>query len=158
MQKDLIYDIGMHNGENTEYYLKRGFRVIAVEANPTEDGLLYALRALGKTSDRTQSQSPFEVENATKFYPKIVTARIRAQEGLFITCPNLEAPLDHVLPARWRIEIVSIPAERKNHLRYELFRLGIHQSSLFPDLDGLAARIRWQHTVSSPFDDDPTSS
>ena len=35
MHKDLIYDIGMHNGENTEYYLKRGFRVIAVEANPT---------------------------------------------------------------------------------------------------------------------------
>ena len=35
MHQDLIYDIGMHNGENTEYYLKRGFRVVAVEANPT---------------------------------------------------------------------------------------------------------------------------
>lgn len=30
----LIYDVGMHRGEDTEYYLKKGFRVIAFEANP----------------------------------------------------------------------------------------------------------------------------
>jgi FkbM family methyltransferase len=29
-----IYDVGMHRGEDTEYYLKKGFRVIAFEANP----------------------------------------------------------------------------------------------------------------------------
>lgn len=32
---DLIFDIGMHIGEDTEFYLKKGFRVVAVEANPT---------------------------------------------------------------------------------------------------------------------------
>ncbi|MCJ2541348.1 FkbM family methyltransferase [Thermostichus vulcanus] len=31
---DLIFDIGMHKGEDTDFYLKRGFRVIAFEANP----------------------------------------------------------------------------------------------------------------------------
>ena len=31
---NLIYDIGMNNGDDTAYYLQRGFRVIAVEANP----------------------------------------------------------------------------------------------------------------------------
>lgn len=31
--KDLIYDVGMHTGEDTEYYLKKGFRVVAFEAN-----------------------------------------------------------------------------------------------------------------------------
>lgn len=30
----LIYDLGAHVGQDTEYYLKRGFRVVAVEANP----------------------------------------------------------------------------------------------------------------------------
>jgi FkbM family methyltransferase len=30
----LIYDVGMHNGDDTEYYLWRGFRVLAIEANP----------------------------------------------------------------------------------------------------------------------------
>jgi FkbM family methyltransferase len=33
MQK-LIFDIGMHIGRDTEFYLKKGFRVVAVEANP----------------------------------------------------------------------------------------------------------------------------
>lgn len=31
---DLIYDIGMHKGEDTAYYLKKGFRVVGFEANP----------------------------------------------------------------------------------------------------------------------------
>jgi FkbM family methyltransferase len=31
---DLIYDVGMHKGEDTAYYLKKGFRVIGFEANP----------------------------------------------------------------------------------------------------------------------------
>ena len=30
----LIFDIGAHVGEDTELYLKKGFRVVAVEANP----------------------------------------------------------------------------------------------------------------------------
>ena len=30
----LIYDVGMHKGEDTEFYLRRGFRVVGVEANP----------------------------------------------------------------------------------------------------------------------------
>ncbi len=30
----LIYDIGLHRGDDTEFYLKKGFRVIAIEANP----------------------------------------------------------------------------------------------------------------------------
>lgn len=34
MKNDLIFDIGMHVGQDTEFYLKKGFRVIAVEANP----------------------------------------------------------------------------------------------------------------------------
>ena len=33
-QKDLIFDIGMHKGEDTEFYLKKGFRVVAIEADP----------------------------------------------------------------------------------------------------------------------------
>jgi FkbM family methyltransferase len=31
---DLIYDVGMHNGDDTAYYLHRGYRVVAVEADP----------------------------------------------------------------------------------------------------------------------------
>ncbi len=31
---DLVYDVGMHDGADSAYYLRQGFRVIAVEANP----------------------------------------------------------------------------------------------------------------------------
>ena len=31
---DLIMDVGMHRGEDAEFYLKKGFRVVGVEANP----------------------------------------------------------------------------------------------------------------------------
>lgn len=34
VHKNLIYDVGMHNGDDTAYYLNRGFNVIAIEANP----------------------------------------------------------------------------------------------------------------------------
>jgi FkbM family methyltransferase len=32
--KKLIYDIGLHTGRDTEFYLKKGFKVIAIEAIP----------------------------------------------------------------------------------------------------------------------------
>lgn len=31
---DLIYDVGMHKGEDTEFYLRKGFRVVGFEADP----------------------------------------------------------------------------------------------------------------------------
>jgi FkbM family methyltransferase len=34
MDETLIYDVGAHKGEDTEFYLKKGFRVIAIEAMP----------------------------------------------------------------------------------------------------------------------------
>jgi len=32
---DLVFDIGMNNGDDTAYYLARGYRVVAVEADPS---------------------------------------------------------------------------------------------------------------------------
>jgi FkbM family methyltransferase len=34
MNENLIFDVGMHTGRDTEFYLKKGFNVIGVEANP----------------------------------------------------------------------------------------------------------------------------
>ena len=33
MIPDLIFDVGAHNGDDSFYYLSKGFRVVAVEAN-----------------------------------------------------------------------------------------------------------------------------
>lgn len=34
MNPQLIFDLGMNNGDDTDFYLKKGFRVVAVDANP----------------------------------------------------------------------------------------------------------------------------
>ena len=31
---DTIFDVGMNHGDDTQYYLNKGFRVVAFEANP----------------------------------------------------------------------------------------------------------------------------
>jgi len=33
MKKRWIFDIGMNNGEDTKYYLEKGYNVVAIEAN-----------------------------------------------------------------------------------------------------------------------------
>ncbi|HEY4677800.1 MAG TPA: FRG domain-containing protein [Candidatus Angelobacter sp.] len=120
----------------------------AVVENRESDGQLFALHAVLKASENTRSGSPFSIDKPAKFYPNVVTPRIHAQEGVFVVCAEVESPLDKSLPTAWQIEQFIIPSAKKEDLRYELFRLGIHASSLFPDIGGLAARISWQHTVS----------
>ena len=34
IHSDLIFDLGFHNGDDTAYYLTRGYRVLGVDANP----------------------------------------------------------------------------------------------------------------------------
>lgn len=41
LDTNLIFDIGAHQGEDTIYYLLKGFRVVAVEANPELAALLH---------------------------------------------------------------------------------------------------------------------
>jgi hypothetical protein len=124
----------------------------AVEANPMTDGEVFALHARTQVSTEERKGSPFAISRPVKYFPTIVTPRIRAQEGLFVVCSELEMPLDEVLRNNWEIERLSVPAMYKKRLRYALFRVGVHASSLFPDIDGLAARLRWQHAVTTPFD------
>src|SRR5687767_12340519 len=34
MRPDLIIDVGLHIGRDTQFYLQKGFNVVAIEANP----------------------------------------------------------------------------------------------------------------------------
>lgn len=33
-KNNLVFDLGFHNGDDTDFYLKKGFKVVALEANP----------------------------------------------------------------------------------------------------------------------------
>jgi FRG domain len=122
-----------------------------VESNVDVDGELFALRARTQASLNVRSGSPFEISKPVKYFPSIVTPRIRAQEGLFVACSELESPLDETLREDWELDRVLVPAQKKEAIRYALFRLGTHASSLFPDVEGLATRLKWQHAAQSPF-------
>jgi FRG domain len=119
----------------------------SVKGRAEIDGELIALKALRRAAAKTMSESPFAIQKPEKVYPNLVSPRIRAQEALFIACTDLEHPLDQSLREDWSLERHKIPKQKKDDLRYELFRLGIHESSMFPDLEGLAARLTWQHSV-----------
>lgn len=119
----------------------------AVDSCPSADGALLALHSITKAPPRVLANSPFVIKHPEKFYPNLVSPRIRAQEGLFIVCSDLDGPLDKNLRPDWQIERYIVPKGKKDDLRYELYRLGVHASALFPDVDGLAARIKWQHGV-----------
>jgi len=120
----------------------------AVENHPKKDAELMALRSTRKMPDSARDRSPFAIRKPMKFYPKLIAPRIRAQEGLFVVCSSIETPLDDPLRDDWSIERYRIPKARKLSIRYDLFRLGVHRSSLFPDVDGLAARLTYQHSAS----------
>ncbi len=122
----------------------------AIESNSDRDGEFFALHAPRNASLTKSERDPFEIRQSVKYYPNLVSPRIKAQEGLFVVCSQPESPLDGVLRSDWRLERYIVPAEAKERLRYDLFRVGIHASSLFPDVDGLASRLKWQHTVTSP--------
>ena len=121
----------------------------AVTSNINSSGVLIALHASTKASENSRKNSPFNIAKPAKFYPNTVTQRIRAQEGLFLVSPKPEMPIDSVLRSDWKLERYEIPAKAKEKIRYELFRVGVHASALFPDIDGLAQRIKWQHTVKA---------
>ncbi len=123
----------------------------AVEANYQVDSEIFALHASTQAPIEVRNGSPFDITKPEKYFPTIVSPRIRAQEGLFVICAELESPLDKTLREDWELDRILVPAKAKEGIRYALFRLGIHASSLFPDIEGLATRLKWQHAVQSPF-------
>ena len=94
---DLVFDIGMHNGDDSFYYLARGYRVVAVEANPImcatarerfareiSAGQL-SVRNIGIAETRGEMDfwvsswtewSSFDVENATKGGAQATSIRV----------------------------------------------------------------------------------
>jgi hypothetical protein len=123
----------------------------AVKSRDDADGEVFALEA-HTAMNFNRSDSPFNLKKPFKFFPDLVSPRIRAQEALFVACAHLDTPLDQDLPAGWRVERIKVAAAKKKLLRYELFLLGVHESALFPDLDGLAARVKWQFTLKETRD------
>jgi hypothetical protein len=119
--------------------------IVSAKGEPV-DGELLALHSKLFSPSKNEERSPFDVTKPTRVVTNIVSPRIRAQEGLFVVCSELEKPLDEPLRDDWSLERHQIPVGRKKAIRYELFRLGVNEATIYPSVEGLAARIKWFHS------------
>ena len=122
----------------------------AVESTHNEeDAAIYAFNPeeiISKEFCRKKNISPF---NLPPNYPWIVlvpahfSPRIAAQEGVFILSRDPRANLKAIKMVRFIIK-----REARATLRTELYRMGIHRASLFPDIDNLCRHLNtyWSMT------------
>ena len=82
--------------------------------------------------------SPLKIKQVIKYVPRITTPRLRVQSGLFTAHPN---PKEEFAPPG--ILRIRIPYLMRKELKDSLYRHGINESVLFPDVDGLARHIDW---------------
>ncbi len=58
---------------------------------------------------------------------------------------NYFSPFQKITKQKPKLQKMTIPASSFDTLRFTLDKCGIHDSSLFPDLDGLSRRIAYTH-------------
>jgi hypothetical protein len=100
------------------------------------------------TYDRT-GKGPFATRRIAVFRPQHVSERIRAQSGYFTVHTLARGrflPFEKTRPYSSRLTKLSIDGELYAEFRYRLDQVGINQSGVFPDLDGLCGHIQWLHT------------
>jgi len=105
---NLIYDVGMHKGEDTDYYLRKGFRVIGFEADPE-----LAEHCRQRFADEIRKEKLKIVEGAITEIPIEKTAgnKIRffrnKKKSIWGTVDNQWAHRNELLGSS--IEIIEVP-------------------------------------------------
>lgn len=122
---------------------------------PEDQDIVRDIKGRNSQFDRSVgANSPFGVPRTMVFEPRYITARIRAQEGLFTVHRFSESdkrfvPLEKIKTYRGRLEKLLIPASSFVDLRRQLLSCGVHSGSLFPDLDGLASSLKMKYIRST---------
>jgi hypothetical protein len=104
-------------------------------------------------------EGPFEGLRVRVFEPRHVAARIRCQGGLFTVhkpqphnyrgdSTPIFKPLSEIENCGDRLTQLTIPTDCFANIRLQLLDYGVHAATLFPDLDGLAERIRTEFTAA----------
>jgi hypothetical protein len=112
------------------------------------EGAIFAMRNPHVIKDGTTG--PFDVDAVARYRPRHVSPRIRAQSGLFTVHPCPKCPLVLGELNGIRVDRVIVAKAYKGQLIWDLARFGVHRAALFPDLDGLAAHIRWMYETYEP--------
>lgn len=104
-----------------------------------EDGVIYILSG-ASSIDILAHRDPFAGSDVKRFVPRHITRRLIAQAGLFTIHPEPWKSIGEDTPG---LDCITVSTGLRRSLKMTLHRYGIHRESLFPDLDGLAAHVRW---------------
>ncbi len=85
--------------------------------------------------------NPFDVSKDGFFFPRHVTPRITAQSGVFTVQRYPELPYSGT-----DVTQLIIAAEAKPQIRKKLDAIGVHDASVFADLEGLCRRLKLART------------
>lgn len=111
----------------------------AVEKNLEEDAVIYTLQhEEWLYGENTIKNDPFSITRPFVYMPDHITPRLRAQQGVFTIQPNIEGELE--LP---KIEKHIISKDSINNIKWQLFTYGITSKTIYPDIDGLCADLKW---------------
>ncbi len=106
----------------------------------TEDSLVYVYIPQQKV-DLDKKVDPFAIKSVQRYIPKYWSPRIEAQMGQFTVHHN---------PSKaWvsqSVSEVTIEHGIRKDLKVALNKIGMHESALFPDMDGIARHIGWLRT------------
>lgn len=105
-----------------------------------EDSLVYVYVPQQKV-DLDKKVDPFTIKAVQRYIPKYWSPRIEAQMGLFTIHNNPNKA--------WvskSVSQVTIKHDIRKDLKVALNKVGMHESALFPDMDGIARHIDWLRT------------
>ncbi|MVM29384.1 FRG domain-containing protein [Spirosoma sp. HMF4905] len=106
----------------------------------TEFSCIYIYKANRKVK-LSDTFDPFEIKEVRRFVPKHWDNRIISQSGLF-TVHN--EPYKPWVPAD--LKIILIHESVRVDIKKTLNTFGIHAGTIYSDLDGIAAHIKWLRT------------
>ncbi len=108
----------------------------AVQSLSTKDAAVYVYD-IGKFK-KEEDIDPRKVKDIVAFFPSHATKRVTAQSGMFTLHPTKNMKLESK-----EIKKILIPASKKKYFMEKLVKYGVHQGTIFPDLDGLSNYIKY---------------
>jgi hypothetical protein len=113
----------------------------AVEKNTGENAAIYtATHAEWLYGENLKIHNPFEIGKTYVYMPNHVTPRLRAQQGVFTIQSSIEEEIvlqdlsKHIIDKNY-----------VNKIKWQLAALGITAKTIYPDLEGLCADLKFLH-------------
>jgi hypothetical protein len=101
-------------------------------------------------STTVESESPFCINRTVMYFPNHIFPYFQAHSGLFTVhhksnTDNRFVPFEKIEDAYLKFKKIKIPADSFWLIKFDLRRLGINDAFLFPGLDGLVRRIKYDN-------------